>query len=159
MSVAISAEGGSIDEWVSRLSGTARIAARDGAIAGVDTAALLRHAGEAIGEGWSASPEASTPFTSISASFAIADGIARTQDAVLEGQGLRITADGEIDLLRRAIDIKARPSGADGAAPPVAVVVSGPWAAPRIYPDMPGILENPESAYRALKMLMLQGAQ
>jgi AsmA protein len=156
--VGVSAEGKSIDEWVSRLSGTARIAARDGAIPGIDAAALLRRAGEAIGEGWAASPGAATPFSSLQASFTISDGIARTGDAVLEGQSLRIAAEGEIDLLRRAIDFKARPA-LDGAAPPVAVVVSGPWAAPSIYPDMPGILENPESAYRALKMLMLQGAQ
>jgi AsmA protein len=30
-------------------------------------------------------------------------------------------------------------------------VIDGPWAEPRIYPDMAGILDNPDGAYAKLK--------
>jgi AsmA protein len=30
-------------------------------------------------------------------------------------------------------------------------VIDGPWAAPRIYPDVAGILDNPDAAYAKLK--------
>jgi AsmA protein len=38
---------------------------------------------------------------------------------------------------------------------PVPVVVKGPWIEPNIYPDMPGILDDPAAAFRALKKLGL----
>jgi len=47
--------------------------------------------------------------------------------------------------------------GQGGAADPVGigvpVVVQGPWGAPRIYPEVAGILENPEAAYAKLREL------
>ena len=33
----------------------------------------------------------------------------------------------------------------------IPVVIDGPWAGPRIYPDMAGILDNPDAAYAKLK--------
>jgi AsmA protein len=33
----------------------------------------------------------------------------------------------------------------------IPVVIDGPWAEPRIYPDMAGILDNPDAAYAKLK--------
>ena len=33
----------------------------------------------------------------------------------------------------------------------IPVVIDGPWAEPRFYPDMAGILDNPDAAYAKLK--------
>ena len=33
----------------------------------------------------------------------------------------------------------------------IPVMIEGPWAQPRIYPDMQGILDNPDAAYARLK--------
>jgi AsmA protein len=45
--------------------------------------------------------------------------------------------------------------GQGRAADPVGlgipVMIDGPWAEPRIYPDMAGILDNPDAAYARLK--------
>ena len=45
--------------------------------------------------------------------------------------------------------------GQGRAADPVGlgipVVIDGPWAEPRIYPDMAGMLDNPDAAYAKLK--------
>ena len=35
----------------------------------------------------------------------------------------------------------------------VPVAINGPWAAPSIYPDIAGILENPQAAYEKLSKL------
>jgi AsmA protein len=35
----------------------------------------------------------------------------------------------------------------------IPVAIEGPWAAPRIYPDMAGILDNPDAAYAQLKQM------
>ena len=47
--------------------------------------------------------------------------------------------------------------GQGGALDPmgigVPVAVNGPWGSPRIYPDMAGILENPDAAYAKLREL------
>jgi hypothetical protein len=36
----------------------------------------------------------------------------------------------------------------------VPVVVKGPWAKPKFYPDIPGILDDPRAAYATLKTLV-----
>jgi AsmA protein len=45
--------------------------------------------------------------------------------------------------------------GQGRAADPVGlgipVIIDGPWAQPRIYPEMAGILDNPDAAYAKLK--------
>jgi AsmA protein len=33
----------------------------------------------------------------------------------------------------------------------IPVMIDGPWAAPRIYPDVAGILDNPDAAYARLR--------
>ena len=47
--------------------------------------------------------------------------------------------------------------GQGGALAPIGigvpVAVQGPWGAPRIYPDMAGILDNPDAAYAKLREL------
>jgi AsmA protein len=35
----------------------------------------------------------------------------------------------------------------------IPVVIDGPWAEPHIYPDMAGILDNPDAAYAKLKQM------
>ena len=78
----------------------------------------------------------------------------------LESPSLSMQATGDIDLLRKAIELHADPrlvTGANGeqSGLPVAVVVKGPWDKPKIYPDMAGILEKPKQAYEQLKGLGL----
>jgi hypothetical protein len=37
---------------------------------------------------------------------------------------------------------------------PVPIVIEGAWSAPRIYPDIQGILDDPAKAYGALRKLI-----
>jgi AsmA protein len=72
-----------------------------------------------------------------------------------------MTGTGTIDLGRQSLAFRVEPKlvmtteGQGRAADPVGfgipVVIDGPWAEPRIYPDMAGMLDNPDAAYAKLK--------
>ena len=60
-------------------------------------------------------------------------------------------------MLRRALDFKFDPKLVTGSNEttglPVQVAVKGPWQAPKIYPDVEGIFDDPEAAYDTLRDL------
>jgi AsmA protein len=68
-----------------------------------------------------------------------------------------------VDLPAKTLDLRVDPKlvlslqGQGGAPDPaglgVPVVIRGPWAEPRIYPDVAGILDNPEAAFAKLKAM------
>ncbi len=72
-----------------------------------------------------------------------------------------MTGVGTIDLGTKQIGFRVEPKlvmtteGQGRAGDPVGlgipVMIDGPWAEPRIYPDMQGILDNPDAAYAKLK--------
>ncbi len=74
---------------------------------------------------------------------------------------MRVTGAGTIDLPEKSLAFRVEPKlvmtteGQGRAADPVGlgipVVIDGPWAEPRIYPDVAGILDNPDAAYAKLK--------
>ena len=66
---------------------------------------------------------------------------------LLAGRGpLRSAAVLKLFALRHALPAVADPVGFG-----IPVVIDGPWAEPRIYPDMAGMLDNPDAAYAKLK--------
>jgi AsmA protein len=74
---------------------------------------------------------------------------------------VRVTGAGTADLAAKRLEFRVEPKlvlsleGQGGATDPIGigvpVVVQGPWGAPRIYPEVAGILENPEAAYTKLR--------
>ncbi len=160
LSATLMSSGFTQQDMAGTLSGTASLALADGAISGFDMAALLPAVSQRILEGWSAVP-GQTPFTALTASASIADGIATLTGLALDSPALKLTATGEVDLLRRAVDARITPQTAaaePGAftALPYAIAVKGPWSQPRIYPDIDGILANPEAGFAKLKDIGLR---
>ena len=153
----LSGSGQSQEEIIATLKGSANLSLANGAIAGLDVAAGLGQASFRILDGWPGDQTSRTDFTSLVADFTVADGIATIGNLKLDGKGLALTATGEIDLLRRAADLSADPRliGADGtsAGLPVRIAVNGPWAAPRIYPDVEGLPGDPQKGFAALKSM------
>lgn len=165
-SLSLQASGPTLADLVSTLKGQASFRAVSGTLTGIDLPVAFGKVSTAILEGWGRDERQSTTFDALSATFAISDGIAETTNLILSSPALTFTGKGEIDLLRQALDLKVDPQLAVSAATsatapaplatfPVAIQVKGPWLAPRIYPDMPGILEDPAGAYAALKKLGL----
>ena len=158
LDLSVQATGASQQEMVSTLKGEARLDLATGAIHGIDVGKALAAVSREMQDGWPGGGSGETAFTSLAAQFSIADGIASTKDMKLDNPSLTMSGTGDIDLLRQALDLRADPrliTGKRGetAGLPVAVVVKGPWLAPRLYPDMADIVANPKAAYEALKGL------
>ncbi len=154
----LAATGRSQRELVSTLAGTARFQLTDGIIRGIDMAQMVTGVQSAVLGGWNKSENAGTRISSLTASFQFSDGIGNNDDLNLVGPQVRVTGKGTVDLLRKRLNFKVVPSaasqpGGEFAGLAVPVVVKGPWANPKVYPDIQGILENPQAALDALSRL------
>lgn len=153
----LATRGTSREELVARLKGRAHLSFDAGALVDLDVAAMLGRVTTGVAEGWTAAGKGQTPFSRLEARFAVEDGIAETEDLRLEGPAVAVVGTGSIDLLRRRLDLKLQPrtGRADDEATaktlPVAVVIAGPWSAPKFHPDVEGILEDPAKAVEALR--------
>ena len=150
LSADLSAQGQTQEEMVSTLKGVAAFSLGQGRIAGTDLPGLASGVRERILDGWSAAPGA-TPYTAFTGSANVADGIATFRALNVEMPQLSFTVSGTVDLLRRAADLKSTATSGDTPLLPVSIVIKGKWDAPRIYPDVPQILENPEGGFARLK--------
>ena len=156
--VQVSGYGATAADVVSTLKGTASFNTGPGTIAGFDARGLAAAVTQRIVDGWQAGSATATSFTNLSAGFTIADGIAQTDNLALSADGLSVSGSGQVDLLRRAVNLSVTPRVASGAAAeapllPVPVIVMGPWRAPRVYPDVDGILKNPADGYARLRAM------
>jgi AsmA protein len=146
---------------MSNMAGTAFIVFQDGAIKGLNVAQMIRSLTASTLSGWQASEEKATDLSQLSASFKIEKGQAQTTDLSLVGPLVKMTGAGTIDLGTKQIGFRVEPKlvmtteGQGRLSDPVGlgipVMISGPWGAPRIYPEMQGILDNPDAAYAKLK--------
>lgn len=115
----VDSTGRSVAELRSRLHGSAALQLHDGAVKGINLARSLRQAKAAIGLGDStqkASQSEKTDFSELSASFQIADGVARSNDLDLKSPYLRIGGEGLVDIGRSRIDYTTRVTVTDASA-------------------------------------------
>jgi len=157
MRASLTASGHNQREMMSTLAGKFSIDVSDGEITGLNIVDMFSTVSRALSDGWGAGPENLTSFDTAEASFVISDGIARTTDVQISGPAFAVTGGGEVDMLRRALDFKFDPKLVTGSNEttglPVQVAVKGPWLAPKIYPDVEGIFDDPEAAYATLRDL------
>lgn len=150
------------------LAGSAVVKLRDGEIRGLNVAQMIRALTTSTLSGWQDGGAEITDLTELSASFRIAQGKAETGDLALAGPLVRMSGAGTVDLGAKALALKVEPklvlttqgqSAAPGSANDepiglgIPVVIDGPWASPRIYPDTAGILDNPDAAYARLHQM------
>jgi AsmA protein len=148
---------------VEALAGTAKLEFTDGAIRGINIAKTVRSLSTGILAGWQESGEEKTDFAALGASFKIAKGQAQTADFHLQGPLVRMAGAGTVDLPGRTLKFRVDPQvvaslegqggKADLAGLGVPVIIAGPWSKPSIYPDIEGILQNPQAAYEQLNKL------
>jgi AsmA protein len=146
---------------VSALSGTAFVVFQDGAIRDLNIAKMIRSLTSGTLSGWQEGRDQTTDLTQLSASFRVEQGQATTNDLTLAGPLVRMTGAGTVDLPAKTLAFRVEPKlvmtteGQGSAANPVGlgipVAIAGPWAEPRIYPDVAGMLDNPDAAYAKLK--------
>ena len=160
----LSGRGRSQQALVSSLNGTASFSFANGAVRGIDIEAMVKDVGTNILTGWRQGPDAKTPFDALSARFTVVNGIATTNDLNFSSPVLAVSGGGLVDLPRQALNLKVNPTltlaaaqNIDLAGLAVPIIVKGPWTNPKIYPDIAGILENPQAAYDTLRKIVGEG--
>ena len=159
--IAVKSIGNSQRAIMSNMAGTVFVVFQDGAIRGLNVAQMIRSLTTSTQSGWQENKEQATDLSQLSASFKIDKGQATTYDLNLVGPLVKMTGVGTIDLGTKQMGFRVEPKlvmtteGQGRANEPVGfgipVIIDGPWAQPRIYPEMSGILENPDQAYAKLK--------
>ncbi|MBL8549158.1 MAG: AsmA family protein [Hyphomonadaceae bacterium] len=141
-------EGATPDALISSLDGRVTLAAREGAIRGVDLGGISRTIRNAF-NGDLVNPNARTRFSNFSGSFAIADGVMATDDLRVQLPDLRVDTLGLINLGAQTMNVRITPREGGIAVP---FVVRGAWSQLAYNSDLRG-RERPaiESAVRAVK--------
>lgn len=159
--VSVRSFGNSQRAIMANMSGTTFAVFQDGAIKGLNVAQMIRSLTSSTLSGWQENSEQATDLSQLSASFKIDKGQAQTVDLNLVGPLVKMTGVGTIDLGTKQIGFRVEPKlvmttqGQGRSSEPVGlgipVMIEGPWGAPRIYPEMQGMLDNPEAAFAKLK--------
>lgn len=153
-------------ELVSNLNGSGRTTFTDGAIVGINLAAMVRNLRTAFLD-QSADEVRKTDFAELSGSFTIKDGVVSNDDLTLQAPLLRLGGSGRVDLPEQMIDYRIEPKAAptlegQGGEQEVAgilvpVVIEGPWRDPQIYPDLAALvgtaITDPEQLKQQLERL------
>ncbi|MBH5372723.1 AsmA family protein [Bradyrhizobium glycinis] len=163
--LALRSAGNSQRALMANMQGTAFVNFQDGAIRGVNIAQMIRSLTTSTLSGWQSSQdpsqEQSTDLSQLSASFRIDKGQAVTTDLNLIGPLVRVSGAGTIALDTKMMGFRVEPKlvmtteGQGRTSEPVGfgipVMIQGSWSQPRIYPDMAGMLDNPDAAYAKLR--------
>ena len=146
----LTATGTTQEELAGTLKGNISFGLAAGHIAGVDLQGLFLAAKHKILDGWSASP-GGTDFDTLNGNATVEDGIATFRELKLENASLAITAEGILDVLRQGLAMSASATVNGQPLLPVGLIAKGLWSKPKIYPDIPDILANPEGGFARLQ--------
>jgi len=128
------------------LNGGGKLTFKNGAIKGIDLAAMVRNVKVAFGLAEKSAERPKTDFTELKAPFTIKNGLVNTPKTSLKSPLLRIIASGDADLVKETLDMRVEPkvvgsikgqgdkSKHSGLMVPV--VISGTFAQPKFRPDL-----------------------
>ncbi len=162
--ISIAAKGRSQKEMVEALHGKGAIKFTDGAIKGINLAAMVRNIGSAFLD-QEARKAQKTDFAELSGSFRISKGILRNDDLLLLSPLLRLTGKGNAHMPQRTLNYRIEPKvvgttegqggASDVAGITVPVIVEGPWHDLQYRPDLAGMLtdvvKDPAKALEGVK--------
>ena len=135
--------GGDQNALMHALAGKASLNVTNGAVLGVDLAAVSKRPATAI-TGGSVGPAARTPFSVAGADFTLAGGVASTKDVSLSGPGVSVGGVGAIDIGEQSLDMAIKPQAAGKALGKayslggVPIRIHGPWTKLSYEPDLNG---------------------
>ena len=122
------------DGVITSLDGRMQINVRDGALRGVDLGGVARTISNAL-SGELINANARTRFSSMSAAFAVSDGVFASDNFRVVTPELNIDALGVIDVGEQALDMRITPREGGIAIP---FVIRGPWARLQYASDLRG---------------------
>ena len=149
--VAIRGHGRSQREIVGTLNGTGGVNFLNGAISGINIAAMVRNVTTAFLDSGADTPQ-KTDFAELSATYTITKGILKNTDLSLQSPLLRVSGAGTVDLPQRTVDYRIEPKVAmttqgqggdkEAAGIMVPVIVQGPWSDVGYRPDLAGLVKQ-----------------
>ncbi len=149
--ISVKSSGGTQRELVSNLNGNGAVVFRDGAIKGVNLAAMMRNISVAAIES-SFDDAQATDFAELSGTFKIDKGIVTNDDLNLVAPLVRMTGAGKVPLPPRTVDYTVKPKlvgtlegqggQSDLAGVAVPIKVSGPWSDISYKPDLGAALKE-----------------
>lgn len=156
--------GASQRQLVSALNGKGSIQFLDGAIRGINLAAMLRNVTSAFLDS-SAKETQKTDFAELAGTYTITNGIVKNDDLFLKSPLLRVDGKGTSDMPKRTVDYRVTPKvvadtkgqGGDASAAglSVPVQITGPWDNLAFAPDLTGavdeLIKDPSKALEGLK--------
>ncbi len=145
------------------LKGSSSAKFTDGAIRGVNISRIYNNLTAVMAGGFKENQDEKTNFTELGLSFLIDKGVAVTNDIKLLGPLVKMDGAGNVNLGEENIDIRLNPlivsstTGQSGefdlGGVGIPVLIKGPLNNPRVYPDLKGILANPEAAIGLISKL------
>jgi len=149
MTAKISGRGADQRRIVSSLAGDGRVVFTNGAIKGVNLAAMVRN----LGGAFSGTDEArKTDFAELSGGFTIASGVLVNKDLTMMAPLMRLGGAGTVDLPKRRVDYLITPKAAatlegqsgqqDVTGILVPVIVEGPWDNLSYRPDLAAMIKD-----------------
>ena len=128
------------------LNGKGYLKFTDGAIVGIDLAAMVRNVGSAFGLAEKGAQRPKTDFTELDIPFSIKNGAVNTPQSSLKSPFIRVIASGTADLVKETLDFRVEPKAVatikgqgdsdQRSGIMVPVVVSGTFASPTFRPDL-----------------------
>lgn len=145
LEMSVSGRGKSQRDIIAGLSGKGSLAIDKGALKGFDLLATVKNAAAALTGG-----SGQTDFSTLTATYTIANGILRNSDLKMTSSGLPTTGAGTVDLVRRRVDYKLTPKVAGALSVPVKI--TGPWDDLSYRPDLAGMAsQNGKALQNMLK--------
>ena len=150
--------GATLGDLRARLQGSADMRINGGALEGLDLPGMLARLQAGEIDEFGRRDGVQTEFSRLAATWAIRDGVAKTDDLQLEGPFVTATGSGTVDARQERLDLKLQPrispraSEAENAeAIEMPLRIQGAWANPKIYPDVEEVLKDPEKSLGAAK--------
>lgn len=161
--IQVSGSGVSQAALMQALKGKGAVKFENGAIKGINLAAMMRNVASAFLDAEGGRSE-QTDFSELSGTYVIANGILTNEDLSLLAPLLRVAGAGTVNLPQRSLNYRLEPRIAattqgQGGRPnagglELPVVVSGPWDNLSYRPDLSGMLSNPQNAIDSLRGIL-----
>ena len=144
------------------LKGNADVNFRKGALLGINISRILRSIQKGKTSGFARGGK--TPFGKIVAKFRFRKGVGTNKRFRMSGGEVLIYGGGTVRMPNRTLGYRVHPSlvgrgGISVLGINVPIIISGPWANPRVYPDLPGFLDTPQIALKGLATVGKSGVK
>lgn len=160
----LTTHGRSERDLVGALDGSSNFKFTNGAIVGINLAAMVRNAANAFLDPGAGTVQ-KTDFAELSGAARIEKGIVRNNDLKMFGPLIRVGGAGKVDLPARTVEYRVDPKAvaslegqggeADKVGISIPVLIKGPWHDISYAPDLAGIAESalakPGEAVKAVK--------